>query len=277
MNELLLNYTAKKPELYEPSTAKFWDDEHISKCMLAAHLDPDNDPASRNHRFIDKSVNWIAGLMPPGEHPALLDLGCGPGLYTERFARLGYRVTGIDISGRSLDYAKATARDHQLSIDYHNMDYRNISYEEAYDVITLIYCDFSVFSDEDRSGLLQRIYKALKPNGKFIVDVFSTVSYEKDREGQEWAYYETGFWSSCPHLCLNAHYLYDDCHTRLNQYVILTDTSVECYHIWDHTFNMEELKTDMERTGFQTVEFYSDVAGEDYHPESEVICAVATK
>ena len=29
-----------KPELYAPSTDKFWDDEHISKGMLEAHLNP---------------------------------------------------------------------------------------------------------------------------------------------------------------------------------------------------------------------------------------------
>lgn len=277
MNELLLKFTAKKPALNEPGTTKFWDDEHISKGMLAAHIDPDCDAASRNHQFIDKSVNWIAGLLPTDQPIALLDLGCGPGLYTERFARLGYQVTGIDISGRSLDYAEATAQRNHLLIDYHNMDYRNLSYEEAYDVITLIYCDFSVFSEEERNRLLQRIYQALKPNGKFIVDVFSTASYEKDRESHEWSYYESGFWSSSPHLCLYSHYLYDDCHTRMDQHVILTDTSVECYNIWDHTFTTEELKVDLEGAGFQKVEFYGNVAGEDYHPDSELICAVATK
>lgn len=184
-------------------------------------------------------------------------------------------MTGIDILGRSLDYEEANAIDSQLLIDYHNMDYRNMSYEEAYDVITMIYCDFSVFSEEDRNSLLQRIYKALKPNGKFIMDVFSRASYEKDRECQEWTHYETGFWSSSPHLCLSAHYLYDECHTRMDQYVVITDTSVECNNIWDHTFSTEELEDDLEGAGFQTVKFYGNVAGEDYHPDSEVICAVA--
>ncbi len=277
MNELLLKYTSKKPELYAPSTAKFWDDEHISKGMLAAHLDPDSDPASRNHQFIAKSVNWIAQLVPPSQYPALLDLGCGPGLYTERFARLGYQVTGVDLSGRSLEYAKATAEQNNLKIDYQPMDYRELSYEETFDVITLIYCDFSVFSDEDRSLLLHRIYKALKPNGKFIVDVFSIASYEKGMESHDWSFYETGFWSSQPHLCLSSQYRYDECHTRMNQYIILSEASVECYHIWDHTFTTEELNLDFKEAGFQSTMFYANVAGEKYQKDSEIICAVATK
>ena len=31
----------KPPALYERTDAAFWDDEHISRGMLAAHLDPE--------------------------------------------------------------------------------------------------------------------------------------------------------------------------------------------------------------------------------------------
>lgn len=277
MKGILMKYISKKPELYAPSTAKFWDDEHISKGMLAAHLDPSSDPASRNHEFIDRSVAWIAQLVPTAEYPALLDLGCGPGMYTERFAKTGYQVTGIDFSKRSIAYAKSVAEQKALTITYHYMDYLKLSYEESFDVITLIYCDFAVFSEEDRSQLLKKIYRALKPNGKFIVDVFSTVTYEAGKESHDWSYYETGFWNEKPHLCLNSHYQYDECYTRMNQAVILTDTSLECYNIWDHTFTTAELGLDLQKAGFQKVEYYGNVAGETYQPDSEIICAVATK
>lgn len=51
----LMKYLGR-PELYAPSSAPFWDDEHISRGMLVAHLDPQWDAASRNHAFIDQSV-----------------------------------------------------------------------------------------------------------------------------------------------------------------------------------------------------------------------------
>ena len=66
----LLSYLAR-PELYAPSSAPFWDDEHISKGMLATHLDPEWDAASRNHLFIDKSVEWISRILPPKDYPPL--------------------------------------------------------------------------------------------------------------------------------------------------------------------------------------------------------------
>lgn len=60
MNKELLNFLKKRPELYEQNVSKLWDDEHISKGMLEAHLNPDLDAATRNYKFVDKSVKWIA-------------------------------------------------------------------------------------------------------------------------------------------------------------------------------------------------------------------------
>lgn len=79
----------RKPSIYTKSTAEFWNDEYISKQMLKAHLDPDFDGASRKLDFIEKSVAWITEQIPPADYPLLLDVGCGPGIYAERFAQRG--------------------------------------------------------------------------------------------------------------------------------------------------------------------------------------------
>ena len=100
----------KKPELYALNATSLyralWDDEHISKGMLESHLNPDEDGATNNHAFVFKSAQWIANLAPPPQFEKLLDLGCGPGIYAERFAKEGYSVTGVDYSKRSIGYAK---------------------------------------------------------------------------------------------------------------------------------------------------------------------------
>lgn len=107
MLERLKSYEIKPPA-YTRSESKFWEDSHISKYMLEAHLNSEKDAASRTHRFMDESVQWIKALLPPNEYPKLLDLGCGPGLYCERFWASGYNVTGVDYAKRSIDYARAS-------------------------------------------------------------------------------------------------------------------------------------------------------------------------
>ena len=123
----ILKY-AIKPELYSPSTSSFWNDEHISKGMLEVHLNPSRDAASRNHVFLDKSVKWISEVAPPLQYKHLLDLGCGPGLYAERFNKAGYNVMGIDFSKRSIKYAKEQSGLNKSNIEYHYQNYLEIDF-----------------------------------------------------------------------------------------------------------------------------------------------------
>lgn len=90
----------EKPPLYTKSEVAFWDDEHISEQMLRAHLNPEFEGASRKKAFIEKSALWIGEAVPPSSYPLLLDIGCGPGIYAERFAEMGYQVTGMRIALR---------------------------------------------------------------------------------------------------------------------------------------------------------------------------------
>lgn len=272
----LLNYV-NKPKLYDSSTKPFWDDEHISKGMLEAHLNPNWDAATRKHKFITQSVNWISIICPPSQCTALLDLGCGPGLYAERFHSAGYDVTGVDFSKRSIAYAKEQAKLNQSSIDYFYQNYLTIDYTEQFDVITLIYCDYAVLSIEDRRILLKNIYQALKPNGKFIFDVFS--SHMRKEESHSWHYCENGgFYSKKPYICLESCYQYnDEDKTELDQYIIMAQDGIECYNVWNHYFTTQSLMSEILPIGFKSYEFYGDVAGKDFSDTEETICGVFTK
>lgn len=266
-----------KPALYAPSTGKFWDDKHISKGMLEAHLRPELNSATRKHEFVDKSVNWISDIAPPSQYKSLLDLGCGPGLYAERFSNAGYSVTGVDFSKRSIAYAKEQSLLHQSNIDYHYQNYLTIDYTEKFDIITLIYCDYASLSITDRLILLEKVYQALKPNGKFILDVFTPRM--RNDESQSWQYYDDGgFWCEKSHICLESTYQYDDeDETELRQCIVLTKQTVDCYNIWDHFFTKEKLLAEMQPLGFRAFEFYDDIAGKEFSDTAETICGVFIK
>lgn len=272
----LKKYTTK-PKLYAPSTNKFWDDEHISKGMLAAHLNPNWDAATRKPEFVDKSVDWISEIAPSSQYKLLLDLGCGPGLYAERFNSAGYTVTGVDFSKRSIAYAKEQTLLNKSTIEYHYQNYLTIDYIEQFDLITLIYCDYAALSITDRLILLRKVYQALKPNGKFIFDVFTPLMRKK--ESHSWEYYkESGFFSEKPHICLESVYHYDDeDNTELRQSIVITEEAVNCYNIWDHFFTKEALLSEIQTAGFNTFEFYGDISGKEFSDSGETICGVLTK
>ena len=149
-----------KPRLYEPGESLFWNDPHISKGMLEAHLNPENDAASRKHKTIDKEVNHLisSGVLKPGDK--VLDLGCGPGLYSSRLAAKGMKVTGIDISKNSLDYARHYAAEKGLDIDYRLINFFDVDYSGVFDAVIQVNGELNTFSDGKRDELLAKLRTA---------------------------------------------------------------------------------------------------------------------
>ncbi|MFD2306181.1 class I SAM-dependent methyltransferase [Enterococcus termitis] len=266
-----------KPKVYEKTEALFWEDEYISKQMLRNHLTPDFDGASRNMSFINQSVQWIKTILPPVENEALLDIGCGPGIYTELFTEAGYQVTGIDSSKRSIDYAKRNAENKKMDITYLNQNYLNMDLPTKFDLITMIYCDYGVLSKEERKKLVKKIYDHLKPNGTFLLDVFSIEKYDCFQEQQVWEYSErNGFWAKELYLCLNKNIKYPK-HITLEQVTIITEQDLKTYHLWMTYFTVESLAQEFLENGFKNYKLFSDVKGTPYDKRSETLALIVEK
>jgi 2-polyprenyl-3-methyl-5-hydroxy-6-metoxy-1,4-benzoquinol methylase len=270
-----------KPDINDPNIATLyhalWSDDHISKGMLESHLNPDKDGATSNHAFVAKSAAWIAAIAPPQTHRNLLDLGCGPGVYAERFAGEGYNVTGVDYSRRSLDYAKEQTVINKSNIEYHYQNYLTIDYNEQFDIVTIINKDYPVLSHSGRITLLSKIYKALKPNGMFIFDTLTPKMREP--EHKTWRYNGNGgFCSADPHLLLEAVYQYNDAdQTQITKTIVITDNETKCYICPYHFFTKEKIISEVEPVGFTKGAFYGDIAGSAYSDDGETICAVYLK
>lgn len=276
MNKQLLKFM-QRPQLYEPSSNKFWNDEHISKGMLEAHLNRDWEAATRKYDFVVNSVEWISSIVPPSQKNKLLDLGCGPGIYAELFKRKGYDVTGVDFSERSINYAIESAKKENLNITYICQDYLELDLEEKFDVITLIYCDFGVLSDTNRRGLLKKIYSMLRSDGILIFDIFTPLEHEGKKEYKNWSYSNNGgFWCEKPHGLLELFYRYEN-NTILNQSIVITDDEVKCYNIWERMFTYDEILSELNLSGNWEIELYSNVTGEKYSKDSKILCSVARK
>ena len=267
----------ERPTLYKQNDEIFWNDEHISKHMLAAHLNPDFDGASRKLCFIDQSVKWISEIIPFYDYPRLLDIGCGPGLYAERFCKTGYKVTGIDFSKRSIEYAKNSANKQGLDITYVYQDYLKMDYSNVFDLATFIYCDYGALSTENRAIILRKIHHSLKVGGKLVLDVFSMVKYDDFEEMKTWNIHENGgFWSAKKYLSLKAQYKYSD-NVTLEQTAVITDSDIKEYCIWNFCFTLETLMREANEAGFHNFTAFSDVTGKVYTENNPTIAVVLEK
>lgn len=111
--------TDKKPTLFEKTICNIWTDPYIQQQMLKEHLNPTSDGASRKQESILRITDFILSQSKPKSR--LLDLGCGPGLYTSLFKDEGYEVVGVDFNKASIEYATAERKDiHYILGDYIN-------------------------------------------------------------------------------------------------------------------------------------------------------------
>ncbi len=278
MNFQKLIETAQKPKIYTKGTAVMWVDEYISTQLLETHLNQNIDLASRKGTTISATVEWILNKVP-GDKLNILDLGCGPGLYTEKLAEKGHIVTGMDFSSNSIRYARESANRSNLNISYIQQDYLNLEEENKYDLILMIFTDFGVLLPDQRETLLANVYRALKPGGKFLFDVLNE-NYPLNTSGsKEWELSEKGFWRNSPYLALTEAFYYEKQKVSLNQHIVIDETGkMEVYRFWIHTFSHADLEEILALHKFDTTECYEHVLpGCDMYRSEDVTFCVTTK
>jgi len=271
-----LERIGRKPPVYSRYTVdKLWSSPDISEMMLRYHLDSDLDLASRREEFVERSFDWIIARFELSERSRVIDLGCGPGLYANRLARRGVQVTGVDISPRSIEYAREHARQDGLDIDYRLGDYLEMELEQGYDLVTMIMCDFCAFSPQQRGRLLRRAGDLLAPGGAFLFDVYSEAYYETWDETV--AFGEgmmDGFWSAEPYFGFLHTFRYDEEKVALEKYLIVERERQTEYFNWFQHYSLESLTAEVEAAGLVVDVAYGDVAGEQFEatlPEFAVV------
>ncbi|MBG0786164.1 MAG: class I SAM-dependent methyltransferase [Anaerolineaceae bacterium] len=266
----------QKPAPFEPGEPLFWDDPHISTQMLKAHLDPNSDLASRRPETIDRMVGWIADTLGLQAGDRVLDLGCGPGLYASRLSERGLIVTGVDYSRRSIAYARDYAEAHGLAIAYRYENYLELKDEKAYDAALLIYGDFCPLNPDQRSRLLANVRRALKPGGRFVLDVTTRTLRAKYGVEHGWYAVETGFWRPGPHLVLEEGFDYPEEKIYADQHIVIDpDGKVSVYRNWFQDYDPAMLTAELEAGGFEVEGLWGDLSGAPLTADSEWIGAVA--
>lgn len=260
------------------TAAELWTDEHTSRKMLEYHLDDNINASSRNKEFIEISVQWIVSNFGIDNNSLICDFGCGPGLYTTRFAERGANVTGIDFSNRSIDYAKKIAQEKEIDVDYVIQNYLFYDTEKRFDLITMIMCDYCALSTEQREKLLQIFYKLLKPDGSILLDVYTLEAYKK-REEQ--SIYEVNllnsFWSSKKYYGFQNIFKYEEQKVVLDKYTIVEEDRNRTVYNWLQYFSPESLKEELLNNKFIIQYLYSDVSGSPYDSQSEEMAVVLKK
>jgi cyclopropane fatty-acyl-phospholipid synthase-like methyltransferase len=266
-----------RPEAFSHyTTPAFWNDPHISAQMLALHLDPLAEPASRPHEFVGRSVEWLVPALALAPGSKLLDLGCGPGLYANRIAERGIEVVGIDVSVRSLEHARAVAEQASLPATFRSADYLADDLGGPYDAAIMIYEDYCALSPDQRATLLGRVAATTRPGGRFLFDVTATARFLSFQDGVVSATnFMNGFWAPQPYQCTEETWTYADLHLVLHRYSVTDRRGTREFWNWMHCLSPEQVEAELTASGWELDALLGDVAGAPYRAGAETFAVVA--
>lgn len=128
-----------------------------------------------------REVDFVLETLALPEEACILDLCCGQGRHALEFAKRGYQVVGLELSETLLNHAQKQAEEQKISVDFVRSDMRCILFEEEFDAVVNLFTSFGYLEeDEEDERVIKAVSKALKTEGKFLIDLPNQARLMKD-------------------------------------------------------------------------------------------------
>jgi SAM-dependent methyltransferase len=257
-----------------------WDEPMFSERMLDEHLSQTHDLASRRAPLIDAHVRFIQEHIPGRRSARILDLGCGPGLYLHRLARLGHHGHGIDFSPASIDHARQVATTENLDCCFEQADLRTTSFGEGFDLVLLIFGQLNVFRRELGRDILRRAHAALVPGGKLILEPQDPNAIRSAADhGTVWSAVQLGLFASTPHLLLHERFWDEPSRTATDRWYVVdaAGAAVRRYAMSTCSYSPGDLMTLLKTVGFENVDSCPSLAAAGGDVSAGLFTLVATR
>lgn len=257
-----------------------WHEPGFSQRMLAEHLSQAHDAASRRAERIDAHVRWIHGDLLAERPTRILDLGCGPGLYASRLARLGHQCVGIDFGPASIGYAMDEANRDGLACTYRLEDIRAAEYGDGFALVMLVFGELNVFRPEDAALILEKAFAALDDGGLLLLEphTFDVVK-RMGEAGPTWHAAESGLFADRPHLCLEESFWDAATRTATTRYVVVDAATarVTRHASTTQAYTDDEYRALLAERGFEEARFLPSLTGSEDGAHPGLFAIVARK
>ena len=220
--------------------------------------------ALRDVRFLEKVLALKKGSK-------ILDVCCGVGRHSIELAKRGYRVTGFDATDRYLEVAAARAKRRGVNLTLDVCDLRKIKYRNEFHAAICMWTSFGYFENErDHLKSLRAINRALRPGGKFIIDLINRDWLIRNFE-------QTGWFEVGKSFVLERRQ-FDSTRSRINsEWVFVGKNGVERRTISLRVYSPHELMELLERAGFEIGAAFGDKKNVMPTPDRRMLSILAYK
>jgi 2-polyprenyl-3-methyl-5-hydroxy-6-metoxy-1,4-benzoquinol methylase len=123
--------------------------------------------ARREARYVYRKLELKTGRT-------FLDCPCGFGRISLPLAKMGVKVTGVDITQSYLDEFDRKAHKAGVTVDLIHQDMRRIGFRNRFDAAANLYTSFGYFeSDAQNRLVLKKVFEALRPGGRFMLSTIN--------------------------------------------------------------------------------------------------------
>ncbi|SMF25171.1 class I SAM-dependent methyltransferase [Desulfovibrio gilichinskyi] len=271
----LVNSPVSSASLWNSAYKIPWNDPVFSARILREHLSQNHQLASRKTGVIDAQVKWISDNFLNCSSMNILDLGCGPGLYSRKLTAGLHQYTGFDFSPASIQYAQ-----HEYAIkgqcEFILGDILEVDFGANYDLAMMIYGEVNVFSPRNCRHILSKAYEALALRGTLLIEVQSFDAIERMAQSPNtWSSAEAGLFTESPHICLTENRWFADETTSFQQFHVITGDGDDhvTYRSTTKAWTEDEFETLLRSAGFVGVRKHTEWP----NANSDLILFSATK
>jgi SAM-dependent methyltransferase len=247
-------------------TRQPWWEDLFNEDFMRASAKVNDEQVRREVTFIEESLGVAAGGV-------VLDLGCGAGHHAVEFASRGYGVVGYDLSLYQLALAADVAQERSQKINFLQGDMREMAFEEMFDGVFCWNTTFGYFEEDKNLAVAQRVFKALRPGGMFLIDVLNRDFAAASSPQQVW--YEG---DSC--VCMDDMSVdYISSRLRVKRSIILDDGRTKESLFSLRLYSLHELGKLLHEVGFRVTEAsgHPSTPGVFFGPNSPRIIMLAQR
>jgi SAM-dependent methyltransferase len=168
---------AQRPR--RPKRSKPWFEEVFDEDYLRTLPFMSADQTLREVEFIESCL----AVKPGGQ---VLDIGCGYGRHAIELVQRGLDVTGLDLSLPLLLRAADEAQRRAMSVNFVHADMREMAFEKQFDGAYCMLTSFGYFDEETNLRVAEGIARALKPGGRFLLDLVNRDYVVSDLPSRVW-------------------------------------------------------------------------------------------
>ncbi|KAA9357326.1 class I SAM-dependent methyltransferase [Larkinella humicola] len=201
----------------------------------------------------------------------VLDIFCGHGRHALELARMGYSVTGVDISTESIGELRKDANREKLTVEAIAGDFMTLPIEGSFEAAYCLGNSFSFFPHDQMLVFLQKIAALLPAGGRFVADTAMIAeSVLPDFEERNWM--QIG---EITFLMENEYDAREGCITSHLTY--LRDGQKEYRQSRHYIYTVAELHRLFQKAGLTITELLGNLDGSDFLLGDERLLLVASK